>query len=205
MKLYWSPRSPFVRKVMVCAHELGIADRIEKIYAFVAMHQVNPEVLRVNPIGRIPALVTDEGSVLYDSHVICEYLDAVNGGPRLFPPAGARRWEALRRHALGDGMLETAVLWRSESQRPAQAQSAPILSAFGQKIAGGLAAVEREAQAFECDNPGIGEIAIGCALGYLDFRLGELEWRVRHPRTAKWFESFDARASMQATRPHEER
>lgn len=204
MKLYWSPRSPFVRKVMVCAHELGIAERIEKVYTFVAMHQVNDDMLGVNPIGRIPALVTDEGRVLYDSHVICEYLDAVNGGPRLVPQ-GPGRWEALRRHALGDGMLENGILWRAERQRPAEQQSAAIIRAFGQKIAGGLAAVEREASTLATDEPLLGEIAIGCALGYLDFRLAELEWRAHHPQAAKWFETFNSRASMRETHPYEER
>jgi glutathione S-transferase len=202
MKLYWSPRSPFVRKVMVCAHELGIAERIEKVYALVAMTQVNREVMQVNPIGRIPALVTAEGMVLYDSHVICEYLDAVHGGSRLFPQETPRRWNALRRLALGDGLLETLVLWRSEQTRPAGQQSPAVLAAFERKTASALAALERDSA--ERGSVDIGDIAIGCALGYLDFRYAELDWRARAPRTAVWFGPFDARPSMQHTSPYEE-
>jgi glutathione S-transferase len=205
MKLYWSPRSPFVRKVMVCAHELSIVDRIETVYALVSPSQVNADVLKVNPIGRIPALVTESGMVLYDSHVICEYLDAEHGGSRLFPKNAERRWDALRRLALGDAMLETGVLWRSERIRPAPQQSSPILLAYDQKMSHALDAVEADATALKLDGIDIGEIAIGCALGYLDFRFVELDWRTRCPKAAKWFESFGARPSMRETTPHEEK
>ena len=205
MKLYWSPRSPFVRKVMVCAHELAIAERIETVYAFVSPTKVNPDVLKVNPIGRIPALVTESGMVLYDSHVICEYLDAEHGGSRLFPKTGERRWEALRRLALADGILETGVLWRVERTQPAPQQSSPLLLGYAQKVSSALAAVEADATALKLDGIDIGEIAIGCALGYLDFRFVELDWRTRCPKAAKWFESFGARPSMQETLPYEEK
>lgn len=205
MKLYWSPRSPFVRKVMVCAHELSIAERIETVYALVSLTQVNAEVQKVNPIGRIPALVTENGMVLYDSHVICEYLDAEYGASTLFPAGTTRRWDALRRLALGDGMLETGVLWRSERTRPAPQQSAHALLAFDQKMTAALAAVEADAATLKLEGIDIGEIALGCALGYLDFRFVELDWRARHPKTAKWFESFGARPSMQKTAPYEEK
>jgi len=205
MKLYWSPRSPFVRKVMVCAHELSIADRIETVYALVSLSQVNAEVLKVNPIGRIPALVTESGMVLYDSHVICEYLDAEHGASTLFPADATRRWDALRRLALGDGMLETGVLWRSERTRPAPQQSSHILLAFDQKMAASLDAVEADAATLKLDAIDIGEIALGCALGYLDFRFVEFDWRARCPKAAKWFESFGARPSMQKTVPYEEK
>lgn len=205
MKLYWSPRSPFVRKVMVCAHELSIAERIETVYARVSPAQVDAEVLKVNPIGRIPALVTESGMVLYDSHVICEYLDAEHGRSTLFPRDATRRWDALRRLALGDGMLETGVLWRNERIRPAPQQSSPILLALDQKMTAALAAVEADAAALKLDGIDIGEITLGCALGYLDFRFVELDWRTRCPKTAKWFESFGARPSMQKTAPYEEK
>ena len=202
MKLYWSPRSPFVRKVLVCAHELGITERIEKVYALVSMTRTNPDVMQVNPVGRIPALVADDGMVLYDSHVICEYLDALHGGSRLFPKDLPRRWDVLRRLALGDGMLETLVLWRSEQTRPSAQQSSATLSAFEQKAASALAALENDtAPRHDVD---IGDIAIGCALGYLDFRYSRLGWRARAPRRAAWFETFNARPSMQQTLPYEE-
>ena len=204
MKLFWSPRSPFVRKVMVCAHELDIADRIETVYALVSLNKTNPEVMRVNPVGRIPALVTDDGALLYDSHVICEYLDAVHGGARLFRKDSPGRWDTLRRLALGDGMLETGVLWRSELTRPAAQQSPAMLGAFEQKTISALAAVERDDFDRAPGDIDIGDIAIGCSLGYLDFRYPQLAWRDRAPRAARWFESFGARPSMQKTRPYEE-
>jgi glutathione S-transferase len=204
MKLFWSPRSPFVRKVMVCAHELGIAERIEKVYALVSLNKANPEVMQVNPVGRIPALVADDGSVLYDSHVICEYLDAEYGQTRLFPHATVRRWNALRRLALGDAMLETGVLWRSESTRPPAQRSAAMLQTFEAKTASALAAVECEADGLGAEEIDIGDIALGVALGYLDFRYPRLAWRERCPRTSDWFARFSARPSMQQTVPYEE-
>ena len=202
MKLYWSPRSPFVRKVMVCARELGVADRLEKIYTLVAVSDVNADMLRVNPLGRIPALVTDEGSVLYDSIVICEYLDARDGRHRLFPADGAVRWDALRRHALADGLLEMLVLWRSLRNPGAGEPSRGLLGAFERKVASALAAAEVEA-------PGptrfdIGDVTLAVVLGYLDFRYTEMNWRRQHPRLAEWFVAVAARPSMQQSAPEDE-
>ena len=204
MKLFWSPRSPFVRKVMVCTHELGIADRVETVYSLVSLTKANADVMRVNPVGRIPTLVADDGTVLYDSHVICEYFDAVHGDSRLFPKETPRRWEALRRLALGDAMLETGVLWRGELTRPPEQRSPAILATFELKTKSALEEVERDAKSLERENIDIGEIAIGCALGYLDFRFADLAWRLRCPVAAEWFEVFNARPSMQHTLPYEE-
>lgn len=204
MKLFWSPRSPFVRKVMVCAHEVGVADRIEKVYALVSMTKVNPDVLRVNPVGRIPAMLTDDGTALYDSNVICEYLDAQFGGSRLFRANDERRWETLRRLSLADGMLETGVLWRSERTRPAEQQSSPTLVAFERKMKSALDALEDETLVADAERIDIGDIAIAVALSYLDFRFAELAWRDHHADTAAWFAWFNDRASMKGTVPYEE-
>src|SRR5688572_2253569 len=204
MKLYWSPRSPFVRKVMVCAHELGLGDRIETVYALVSPMQVNAEVLRVNPIGRIPALETENGTVLYDSNVICEYFDVELGSSRLFPQERPQRWETLKRLALADGMLETGVMWRAERTKPGPQQSSEFFLACERKITQALAAAEKDASSLRHDGFDIGEIGIACALGYLDFRFVELDWRARCPRAAKWFETFNARESMQKTTPRQE-
>jgi glutathione S-transferase len=204
MKLFWSPRSPFVRKVMVCAHELDIAERIDTIYALVSLSKTNPEVMRVNPVGRIPALVTDDGALLYDSHVICEYLDAVHGGARLFRKDSPARWDTLRRLALGDAMLETGVLWRSELTRPPAQQSAAMLQTFEQKTRSALGALERDGFDRTSGDVDIGDIAIGCALGYLDFRYPDVHWREAAPAAAQWFERFNTRPSMQKTQPYEE-
>jgi glutathione S-transferase len=203
MKLYWSPRSPFVRKVMVCAHELGIAERIETIYTLVSMSTLNEDARRINPLGRIPALVTDEGVVLYDSAVICEYLDATYGKARLFGGQDPQRWDTLRRHALADGMLETLVLWHGERRKNVAQRSDAHLATFQSKIASALDASECEANAPDTAVD-IGHITLAVVLGYIDFRFADLGWRTNHPQLARWFESFAARPSIQLTAPHDE-
>ena len=202
MKLYWSPRSPFVRKVMVCAHELGIAERIEKVYALVSSRRANAEVMQTSPLGRIPALVTDEGNVLYDSVVICEYLDHRFGGARLFP-RNSTRWDVLRRHALADALLETLVRGLDERNRPVERQSPDTLAAHAAKVEAGLAAADRDV-ATRTGEPDIGDLTLGVVLGYLDFRYPDLQWRTRHAARARWFDVFGARPSMRETAPHDE-
>jgi glutathione S-transferase len=204
MKLYWSPRSPFVRKVMACAHELGLAGEIETIYALVSFDRPNAEVMRVNPLGRIPVLVTDEGTVLYDSAVICEYLDTLHSGARLFPAEPQHRWEALRRQALADGMLETAVLWLFEMRRAPERQSPELLAASERKIASALAACEAEAGRLRPMPVDIGLLTLGCALGYLDFRFSTLAWRARAPQLAHWHREFGERPALKRTMPYQE-
>jgi glutathione S-transferase len=203
MKLYWSPRSPFVRKVMVCAHELGIAGDIEKIYTLVSASTVNNHAMQANPIGRIPALVTDEGKILYDSVVICEYLDALHGNHRLFPRQGDDRWNVLRRHALANGTLEILVLWRGELSRPTAQRSPETLDAYRAKVTSGLAAAARD-DALESADIDIAHVTLGVVLGYLDFRYAEFDWRTQQPALAKWYESFGARPSMRETAPQDE-
>jgi len=127
MKLYWSSRSPFVRKVMVAAHEVGIADRIRTQRVVVAPNNPNIEVMQDNPLSKIPTLVFDDGTSLYDSRVICEYFDTLHDGPKLFPANPDLRWKALRRQALGDGLMEVIVLRLGEMSRPREAQSDPHL------------------------------------------------------------------------------
>jgi len=202
MKLYWSPRSPYVRKVMVCAHETGLANRIERVPVLVAMTRPNRELMRENPLGKIPTLVTDPGEVLFDSTVICEYLDSL-AGTRLFPQSAKRRREALRWHALGDGMLDLLILWRNEGLRPKAQQSAEIMAAFELKIRAAVAMLDREAPAITTAPFSIGHIALGCALGYIDFRFPHLAWRDGHANIAAWFETFAERASAQITQPSE--
>ena len=196
MKLHWSSRSPFVRKVMVFAHETGLAARIECVRTLVMMTRPNADLLPVNPLGRIPTLVLDDGSALYDSTVICEYLDSLHGGRRLFPESGPARWTALRRHALGNNLLDNLVLWRNETLRPQPQQSPETLAAFELKVRNAVAALDREADALAADPVGIGHVAIGCALGYIDFRFGDLGWRAGHDRIARWYGAFAQRPSM---------
>lgn len=205
MRLRYSPTSPFVRKVMVTALETGLEGRIEKIPTAVAPTKPNDEVARENPLVKVPALTTDDGLVLYNSHVICEYLDTLHGRARLFPAEGKARWIALRQEALGDGMLEAAILGRYESVRPQEFQWPDWIDAQMRKVRGAIGALEIECEAGDLGNAmdgvTIGQITIGCALGYLDFRYQSEDWRSRSRRLAKWYERFAERKSMIETVP----
>ena len=197
MKLHWSPRSPFVRKVMIAAHETGLADRLTCVRTVVAMTAPNTNLLCDNPLSKIPTLVLDDGSPLYDSLVICEYFDAMHDGPKLFPADPKARWTALRRHALGNGLLDLLILWRGERER--QQPSQPHLDAFAVKYEATLNALEREAPEISATPFGIGHIAIGCALSYADFRFADLDWRAEHPQIAAWHAAFSQRPSARTT------
>lgn len=197
MKLHWSPRSPYVRKVMIVAHELGLSERMETVRTVVGGTVIHRELMVENPLGKIPTLVLADGAVLYDSPVICDYLDSLAGG-RLFPSAWPARGEALRRLALGDGMLDTALLWLGERRRPAERQSADHIVLWRAKLTACVDALEREAGAL-ADGPfTIGHVGVGVALGYLDFRFGELRWREGRACLAAWQAGFDARQSVRA-------
>ena len=200
MKLYWSSRSPYARKVMAFAHEAGVAGRIETVRTLVSMTAPNRDLMKVNPLAKIPTLVTDDGQVLFDSSVICEYLDGLNAGEKLFPQ-GPARWPALRWQAFGNNMLDNLVPWRNERLRPQPQQSPETLAAFELKIRSAVAVLDTEAGALEKARTGIGHVTIAVALGYIDFRFSDLGWRRGNDRVAAWHETFSTRPSMQATVP----
>ncbi|HEX3937631.1 MAG TPA: glutathione S-transferase N-terminal domain-containing protein [Xanthobacteraceae bacterium] len=199
MKLHWSPRSPFVRKVMIVAHERGVAGRITCVRTVAATAKPHAELMADNPLSKIPTLVLDDGAVLYDSPVISEYLDALDGTPKLFPREPKARMTALRRQALGDGFLDMMVLLRDERMR-AHPSEQHVASTLARKAAV-LASLEREAESLATTPFGIGHIAIGCALSYLDFRFADDNWRKGHLRLANWHAAFAARPSVRATQP----
>jgi glutathione S-transferase len=199
MKLHWSPRSPFVRKVMIVAYERGFIDRLNCVRTVAAMTTPHAELMRDNPLSKIPTLVLDDGTVLYDSPVICEYLDALDGKPQLFPIEREPRMRALRRQALGDGFLDLLVLARNERLRGEPSQL--HLTSAAVRTAAALDSLEREADALAAGAFDIGHIAIGCALSYLDFRFADQDWRKGHARLARWHADFAARPSVEATRP----
>lgn len=197
MKLRHNPASPYVRKVMVCAHELGLAGRIELLSTAVSPVEANAALAAENPLMKIPALTTDDGAVLFDSPVICEYLDSLAGGGKIFP-AGKARWTALRQQALGDGILDALILCRYEvAARPADKRFAGWTDGQMRKAHQGLAALEAE----DLSGRTIGTITAGCTLGYLDFRFPNDGWRARHPKLAEWYKIIEATPAMQATRP----
>lgn len=200
MKLWLNPASPFARKVRVVARETGLEGRIEEVSIAVSPVKPHAELARENPLVKIPALSTEEGT-LYDSAVICEYLDSLHGKAPLFPKAGAERWRALRLQALADGVLEAAVLLRYENAvRPEALQWGEWKSGQFGKVRGGLDALEKE-----CGNWGsrfsIGEITAACVLGYLDFRFPDEGWRKSRPVLEKWYAGISQRPSMKATVP----
>jgi glutathione S-transferase len=199
MKLHWSPRSPFVRKVMIVAHERGLVERIACVRTVAAMTKPHAELMQDNPLSKIPTLVLDDGAVIYDSPVICEYLDALDGNPKLFPTDANARLVALRRQALGDGFLDLLLLARDERGRT-QPSDAHLKSAAARKVSV-LKSLDEEAMALAAAPFGIGHIAIGCALSYLDFRFADEDWRKDHRRIASWHYAFAARPSVRATEP----
>jgi glutathione S-transferase len=204
MKLHWSPRSPYVRKVMIVAHELGVAQRLETVRTVVGGTRPHLELMRDNPLGKIPTLVLQDGTIIYDSPVICEYLDTLHDGPKLFPD-WPERLSALRRLALGDGMLDIALAWLGERFRPVEKQSEPHMALWRAKLLACIDALERDADALAAGRFTIGHIAIGIALSYLDFRFDDLAWRDGHPRLAAWHATFDARPSVRANPPIDDR
>jgi glutathione S-transferase len=183
-----SPASPFGRKVKIAALELGLMDRIEVVKADTS--DPSEPLRRQNPLGKIPTLVLEDGTTLFDSRVIVEYLDHLGGGKLI--PAGAARFAQLRLQALADGIGDAALLQVYEARfRPEEGRNADWLAHQGGKVERGLEALEAAPPAFP-DRPRIGEIALACTLGYLDLRF-EGTWRATHPKLAAWLADFAAR------------
>ncbi len=199
MKLRHSPTSPYVRKVIVCAAERGLRDAIELIDPKTGDTQSG---LRAeNPLDKVPTLITDDGLALYDSPVICEYLDSLPGGPALFPKTGPERWLALRQQALADGLLDAALACVMEGRRPLESErSAGFVRIQKGKISRALDDMEASVSDLE-GSLHIGVITVGCALGYLDLRFADDAWRTARPALAAWYETFSQRPSMTATVP----
>ncbi|HYF20803.1 MAG TPA: glutathione S-transferase, partial [Ramlibacter sp.] len=197
MKLHWSPRSPYVRKVMVCAHELGLADRLQLVRSVAAMRKPNAELMLDNPMSKIPTLVLEDGTALFDSIVICEYLNDLAEGS-LFPQHGAAKWQALRWHAFADNVIDGLILWRNERERPAP--DADLLSSFDLRVRASLQRLQDEVEALAAAPFSIGQVTLACLLGYLDYRFAAFDWRGQVPKLAQWSaEALEARPSVRAT------
>jgi glutathione S-transferase len=197
MKLHHSPASPYVRKVMACAIARGIVGRIDLVPT--NPHVSPAELLADNPLSKVPALVADDGTAIFDSPVICEYLDTLGDAAPLFPPTGsAARLAAQVMHAAADGILDAAVARRLAMPHPQD----DARRAFDARQ---KAAVERALDVLEKAPPkglsDIGAIAVGCALGYLDFRFAAEPWRETHPRLAAWFAEVSQLPPMAQTVP----
>ena len=199
MQLISSTASPFVRKVRVVIAETGLSDRVTEVAVATTPVATADQVWAANPLGKIPALIRDDGKALYDSRVITRYLDDLTGAG-LYP--GDCIWDVLTLEATADGILEAAVLMVYEGRvRPQDKQFDGWIEAQWGKARGGLSAIESRDMALLQGPLNICQIAVGCALGYLDFRHGARDWRADHPQLAAWYAVFAARPSMQSTDP----
>lgn len=198
MKILFSPFSPYVRKCLVTGIELGLNDRITLLPS--NAHPVNRdrEIIAINPLGKVPTFFTEDGQVLYDSRVICEYLNDLAQGS-LFPQTGRLRWETLTLQSLGDGILDAALLARYEDvARPEAFRWADWKAAQLDKIETSLAELNAHLDRLS-NRVDIGSITVGCALWYLDLRFADWGWRERFPHVAEWFIGYSKRPAMSAS------
>lgn len=199
MQLYTSMPSPFGRKVKVTLMETGLWDDTQVIEVVTTPFATDPAVAAANPAGKIPALLREEGPALYDSRVICRYLDA-RAGAGLYPES--RLWEVLTLEAMADGILEAALAMVYELRfRPVEKAMPEWIEAQWARVAGSLDMLEGRWMAHLSGRVDAGHIALGCALGYLDFRHGARDWRSGHEALADWCDRFSARESMVRTAP----
>jgi glutathione S-transferase len=199
LRLRYSAASPFARKVRVAAAEVGLSDCIE--LAPCDVWASGSDIVVDNPLGKVPVLIAEQGTFV-GSTLCCEYLDSLHEGQKLIPMRPAERWRVLQLHALADGIMEAAVARLTEAlRRPPQFVYTDFLERQWQKIRRTLHVIEVRTEPLG-ETVNIASITLGCALGYLDFRLPELDWRREHPGIAAWNEIFAARPSMIATRPH---
>ncbi|MCZ4351992.1 glutathione S-transferase [Roseovarius aestuarii] len=199
MKLISAKPSPFGRKVLVLLHETGQADSVEVVASAPSPITIDTSITAANPLGKIPALVRDSGPAIYDSRVICRYLDAqANAG--LYPES--RMWDVLTLEATADGIMDAAILMVYEGRtRPEEKQHQPWVDGQWSKVARSLSALETLWLSHLSGPLDMGQIAVACALSYLDFRHPDRNWRNGHDGLAAWHQTFEARDSMQATRP----
>jgi glutathione S-transferase len=200
MKLYTNPASPFARKARIIVQELNLTKVVEEVD--VARRDLGDAFRSINPLGKIPVLVLKDGSTLFDSPVICEYLNDLGGG-KFFPGRSLLRensghWRALTLQALGDGICDAAVARNYEVLRPQEQQSEAAIQKYLNAVTASLDVLE---QVTLSKKTTIGEIAVACAIGYLDFRMPELAWRETHPNLRDWYEKFAQYPAMKATWP----
>ena len=200
MKLYKSDLSPFARKVLVVLHETGQMDDLEYADVFGTTVDAGTMPVGLNPLGKLPVLERDDGSAIYDSRVICRFLNARAGG-KLYPE-GDRLWDVLTLEATGDGIMESAVAMVYEARvRPPEMQYQTIVDAHWVKIDRALSALNKVWIDQLSEPFNMGQVAVASALGYLDLRLDARDWRQGNDALASWFETISERASLQSTAP----
>ncbi|MBT3661432.1 MAG: glutathione S-transferase family protein [Rhodospirillaceae bacterium] len=200
MQLHYMPSSPYVRKVCVCAIEAGVDELIERVDTDIRDKESG--IRDANPLGKVPAMRLKNGDVLFDSVVICEFLDNINEDSRLFPGYGPERWDVLRQHAQANGIIDAVWIRRREGIRDAAKRSESLMRHQVRAINAALDAFEKEVPAFS-ENPNIATITLGVAMGYMDFRMPEMSWRDDRPALTDWYMTFSERPSMRDTMPED--
>ena len=200
MKLRWASGSPFVRKVMVTEIETGLDDRIERVETNYA--DPDNDFVHDNPLGKVPALILDDGTVLANAPVICAYLDSLHDGDKLIPTDGSARWQALHLEGLADGLCDSAIAVMRENVRPNEKQWDVFRDRQWSKVERTMGLLNDHAEILKGPVT-IGHVALGCAIEWTVFRLGEAlgAWQTRWPNVANWYAVFEQRPSMQATVP----
>ena len=200
MKLFHSPASPFVRKVVVLLHELDKAEEVDLATITSTAFASDEGLAASNPLAKLPALVRDNGTTLYDSRVITAFLNDLYGGKMY--PAGASRWETLALEATGDGIMDSAVSMAYETRlRPKDMQYGDWIEAQWTKVARAISALNARWMSHLSGPVDMGHISVACALSYVDFRHDARNWRAGNEALAQWHADFDSRPSMQATKP----
>jgi glutathione S-transferase len=196
MKLYWSPNSPYARKVVVVTKEMQIDDRVELIETSVVPTKENEVLSALNPLTRIPTLQLNTGEILFDSSLICEYLNEFSDG-RLLPKLGLARRQVLKLELLGVDIMDRAIVCRQETLRPESYRWSGWVDAQFDRIGKVLDTLDAKVPSL---NPDLGTITVGCALEYLDFRFRDRPWRSERPQLSAWHEQFALRPSMASSK-----
>jgi glutathione S-transferase len=196
MKLFYAPNSPYVRKVMACAVARGIDRQIETVPT--NPHESPAGLLEANPLSKVPCLLTDDGVAVFDSPVICEFLDSLGSAKPMFPPPGPARWQALTSQALADGILDAALVRRGLAGEAPDAVRQAVIARQKAAMARALDVLEREPPHKALD---IGTISAACALGYLDLRFAGDDWRAGRPVLAAWFTAISKEPALARTAP----
>jgi glutathione S-transferase len=198
MKLFAAPVSPFVRKIVLVAHELGLSEKIDIVKGDYTDR--NSELFACSPIGKIPAMAAASGLNLCDSQLIVAYMDTQSDKAEVIPASGDTRWEALASEALADGLMDAGVDVMREVRRPEGTVSEDVANKFRARMTGVLDRFEAEAASYG-DEFHIGRISLVCALDYLSFRFAEMNWQDGRPNLVAWHSKFLDRPSVKATMP----
>lgn len=198
MKCYATANSPYARKVRIAAFETGLGDEVE--WEMITREQRAEMIPAVNPLGKVPVAVLDNGTILYDSPVLCAYVDSLNSGEKLIPESGDERWAVLTLEALGDGLGEAVIATSQEKNKPDDKRTQAVVDRQSGKVNSALSALNNAAGDFR-DPPKMGEIAVACSLGYMEFQDVIPGWRENYPVLATWYTEIQKRQSFIRTAP----